>query len=116
MKSILKTLFLFLIFVFTLAFVPQGESFSDAQYLQNETQKVFVVSNSIFGGEIVAAKGNNSSSGSLNNSQISNVFFKDDVFIGTPTRLDREFIHNLSTNFENEISGRAPPFCFADFV
>lgn len=47
-KSILKTLFIFLAFIFTLAFVPQSESFSDAQYLQNDYQKVVLVSNSIY--------------------------------------------------------------------
>lgn len=107
-KSILKTLFIFLSFIFTLSFVPQSESFSDAQYLQNNYQNAAIVSNSIYGGEIIADKGNNSSNGSLNSPQVTNVFSDNDILFKTPTRGTREFIHNLSTNIETEISIRAP--------
>lgn len=108
MQSILKTLFIFLAFIFTLAFVPQSERFSDAQYLQNNYQNAAIVSNSIYGGEIIADKGNNSSNGSLNSPQVTNVFSDNDILFKTPTRGTREFIHNLSTNIETEISIRAP--------
>ncbi len=107
-KSILKTLFIFLAFIFTLAFVPQSESFSDAQYLQNDYQKVVLVSNSIYSGEIVADKGNNLSNSSLNSPQLTNIFFDNSLLLNTPTRRTREFIHNLSTNFNSEISVRGP--------
>lgn len=107
-KSILKTLFIFFAFIFTLALVPQSENFSDAQYLKNDYQKVVLVSNSIYGGEIVADKGNNSSNGSLNSPQVTNVFSDNDILFKTPTRGTREFIHNLSTNNQTAISIRAP--------
>ena len=108
MKSILKTLFIFLAFIFTLSLTPQCESFSDAQYIQNDNPNIAIVSNSIFGGEIIADKGNNSANGSLNNHSVSNRFFDNDILDKTPTRKTREFIHNLSTNIQTEISIRAP--------
>ncbi len=108
MKSILKTLFIFLAFIFTLSLTPQGESFCDAQYIQNDYQKVAIVSNPIYGGEIVANRDYNTSNGSLNNHLAANIFFDNNGFIKTPTLIQRDFIHNLSTNFENEIAIRAP--------
>lgn len=108
MKSILKTLFIFLTFIFTLALVPQGESFCDAQYIQNDYRKVAIVSNSVIGGEFVADKGNNSSSSSMNNRAVANVFFDNNIFSKTPTLIQGKFIHNLSTNNETEITIRAP--------
>lgn len=108
MKSILKTLFLFLAFIFTLSLTPQGESFCDSQYIQNDYQKIAIVSNTMRGGEIVADKGNNSASGSLNNQIASNIFFDNNLFSKTPTLIQGKFIHNLSTNIDTEISIRAP--------
>ena len=107
-KTILKTLFIFLSFIFTLALIPHSENFSDAQYLSNDYQKVVLVANSIYGGEIVANRDNNSSNSSLNIHQIDNTFFSNDEVFMTPDRGTRDFIHNLSTNLENEISVRAP--------
>ncbi len=108
MKSILKTLFIFLAFIFTLSLTPQCECFCDAQYIQNDYQKVAIVANPMRGGEIVADKGNNSANGSLNNHLVSNVFFDKDIFSKTPTLIQGEFIHNLSTNIQTEIAIRAP--------
>lgn len=106
MKSILKTLFLFLAFIFTLALVPQSESFCDAQYIQNDYQKVAIVSNSVRGGEIVADKGNNSPNGSI--TTIENIFFDNNIISKTPSLVQGKFIHNLSTSIQTEISIRAP--------
>lgn len=108
MKSILKTLFIFLAFIFTLSLTPQGESFCDTQYFQNDYQKVVIVSNQLRGGEIVADKGNNFSSGSLNNHTAVNIFFDNNNFLKTPTLIQGKFIHNLSTNIQTEIAIRAP--------
>lgn len=108
MKSILKTLFIFLAFIFTLSLTPQSESFCDTQYIQNDYQKVAVVSNSIRGGEIAADKGNNSADGFLNNHVVSNILLDKNNFSKTPTLIQGKFIHNLSTNIQTEIAIRAP--------
>lgn len=107
-KSILKTLFIFFIFIFTLSFLPQSEGVCDTQYIQNDYQKVILVSNSIYAGEIIADKGNNSSNSSLNNIQFSDITFNKNNFSKNSARYNREFIHNLSTNLESEIAIRAP--------
>lgn len=108
MKSILKTLFIFLAFIFTLSFFPESESFCDTQYIQNDYQKVAILSNSIRGGEIVADKGNNFPNGSLNNYIVANICCDNNIYSKTPTLIREKYIHNLSSNIENEIFIRAP--------
>ncbi len=95
-------------FVFSLSLIPQCETYSDTLCIQNDYQKVAIVSNSMRGGEIFANDNKDSSNSFLNNDNISNTLFTDKLLLKNPTRYNRVSIHNLSTNKQKTISIRAP--------
>lgn len=108
-KSILKTLFIFLFFSVSLLFSSNCETqnITAQNYIQNDYQKVVLVAQNITAGEITAPVNNtNSTFGHSSNvsfnSELSSIYLEK-----TPQAL-AENIHNLSTYLENEISIRAP--------
>lgn len=88
--------------------MPQCENYSDALYIQNDYQKIAIVSNSMRGGEIIANDNKDFSNSFLNNHHVSNTPFTNKLFIKNPTRYNRVSIHNLSANKQKTISIRAP--------
>ena len=99
MKSLLKTLFIFLIFIFTLCLTPQSEAVSDTQSIQNDYQKIVLVSNTMNQGQMFTETKVHSSSSVLN---IDNILYKNS------SCNTNNFIHKLSTDKKTNIEIRAP--------
>lgn len=110
MRRILRIFFIFTALFFTLFLAEQTHTqsvVSAVNYIQNDYQKVVMVSNSTRNGEIATSE-ENSDSNSLSNSTATEISFINNNGKISKVQNFGLSIHNLSTNLKNEISVRAP--------
>ena len=112
MKNFVKIFFIFFAFFLLLFATGQSTPACDIQpinYIQNDYQKVVLISNSFNGGEIFAGKIQKTPNLSQNNNNfISNIDFQNNIFSNNITRNQRVTINIVSALFSNDISIRAP--------
>lgn len=111
MKGLLKTIFIFFALVTAFCFAQQ-ETFSydiqQTNYIQNDYQKVVLVSNSMRGEETLSNPKDSDYTPFWNANHITSVISEKHNLLKTPPEFVRESIHNISTNLETDISIRAP--------
>ncbi|MBQ4114332.1 hypothetical protein IJD34_02890 [bacterium] len=112
MKIFLKLLVI--VFMAVLGIVSEPQELH-AQILDNtgsiqsyQNENVELVSNNLYTGEISAYQEEESPNSSGNSSHLLSFVLKTDSLINNKTLLDRDFIHNLSTNLSKIKQIRAP--------
>lgn len=107
MKNILKTIFIFLAFVFSLVMIsPQEKVFDTNDYIQNSSSKIFMVAE-VSNAELASYIDRFNNNPNFERASSSNPnFTKNDLRIKQQVYTPN--FHNLSNLLENKISIRAP--------
>lgn len=111
MKNIIKNLFIFFALITALWLSPQNAANSelcDINYIQNDYQKIVLVSNSVHTGEIYTEENLDNSNGTLNSHNVSISMSSQDSFTKNSSENIQNFSNNLSNNIKNAINIRAP--------
>lgn len=109
MKSIIKIFAAFIFFIFALCINTQSEAHSTniTNYIQNNSQKVVLLSENLHNSEISSQINNTNNSIYKPNNIVTSSFF-DSLYKNSISCKEQENIHNLSTYFFKEINIRAP--------
>ena len=111
MKNFFKIFFTFLALFVLVNILPQANTYSDVQaanYIQNDYQKVVLVSNNFMGGEIFAGKLKTSPDFIKHTDCVDNLYFTNSLLTKNYVSTNSTLIHNTSALFKNDISIRAP--------